>query len=65
MQNRVWPRTSAYGARLWNYDTMMSNTTLSLAVATHAERLVTRGISADTAAMFYCRLFPEMCYNKQ
>ncbi len=51
------------GGRLWNYDNVLPARAASLALAAHTERLVARGLNAVPPAMYFCKLFPDMCYS--
>ncbi|EGD80749.1 hypothetical protein PTSG_01337 [Salpingoeca rosetta] len=66
---RIFPRASAYGARLWQYANTVSQREANLRIADHAERLSRRGIPVSGTTLQYCRLYPDMCYgfldNKQ
>jgi hexosaminidase len=62
LEFKLWPRAAAFGARLWNYDEVMSNSTASVAIGSHASRLFARGLNSDVSAERFCLLFPSMCY---
>lgn len=62
LDGKMWPRAAAYGARLWTYDNPVNDREASLAIMGHAARLTLRGINASPAGMYFCSLYPDMCY---
>ena len=58
------PRAAAYGARLWNHENTVNDTTALLAIQAHASRLRLRGVRASRPTLKFCELQPHLCFGR-
>lgn len=69
---KIFPRASAYGARLWNYGAPGPGSAAAgpspgwvdaeLRLAAHADRLLERGVRADQIVPQFCQDAPRLCF---
>jgi len=63
VEGKLWPRTSAYGGRLWNHGSNATWVQVELGLAALATTLLERGINADQIMPEFCQHQPLLCFN--
>jgi hexosaminidase len=63
LDNKIWPRASALGERLWSRKEVRDIYSARLRLSQHADRLAKRGINPTGITETFCMYHPEICYS--
>ena len=59
---KLWPRASAYGARLWNYKAKAFWADVEMDLGTLAFSMLRRGVPTDVIMPEFCVYNKELCF---